>query len=240
MVFKLDVASDEDMLRSFEILSLAFGHEHPYIEAAYPHHETPQGRAIGGSRLLAIKNSDPNTTFLKVTDTETNVIVAMAKWNIYQDNTIPDEWELEGDFWANEEEKEYAQVLCREYLIPRRKAIRESGGNVVCECQSNDSTARNTKLTLQIALDLLVVDPKYQRRGAGRMLVKWGTENANRLGVKTLVEATTYGRGLYEQEGFEFVENWETKLPAKWVGKREPQRYIWLVRPVGEARTEES
>lgn len=132
MVFKLEEASDEDMLRSFEILSLAFGHEHPYIEAAYPHHETPQGREIGASRFLAVKNSDPNTKFLKITDTETNILVTMAKWNIFENNTIPVDWELEGDFWVNEEEKEYAQVLCREYLIPRRKAIRESGGNLVC------------------------------------------------------------------------------------------------------------
>lgn len=94
-----------------------------------------------------------------------------------------------------------------------------------------------SNLHFTIALDLLVVDPKYQRQGAGRMLVKWGTAEADRLGVKAVVEATTYGRGLYEQEGFEFVENWETRLPDKWVGERVPQGFIWLVRP---ARTEES
>ena len=35
-----------------------------------------------------------------------------------------------------------------------------------------------------IALDLQCVDPAYQRRGAGRMLVRWGTELADKMGVK--------------------------------------------------------
>lgn len=33
-----------------------------------------------------------------------------------------------------------------------------------------------------IALDILAVDPAYQRRGAGRLLVKWGTAIADELG----------------------------------------------------------
>jgi GNAT superfamily N-acetyltransferase len=33
-----------------------------------------------------------------------------------------------------------------------------------------------------LALDFLTVDPKHQRRGAGRMLVQWGTKKADELG----------------------------------------------------------
>ena len=36
------------------------------------------------------------------------------------------------------------------------------------------------------ALDLLCVDPAHQRRGVGRMLVKWGTQVADNMGVKVL------------------------------------------------------
>jgi hypothetical protein len=133
MVLKLEVCSDADMARTFEIMSLAFGHEHPYIEAAYPAHHTPTGRALGSSRMLNAKKTDPSTTFLKVTDTDTGLMIAQAKWNVYKNN-IPAEADLDGNFWDNNEEKEYAQLLCREYLIPRRKAIKDSGGNLVCEC----------------------------------------------------------------------------------------------------------
>ena len=35
-----------------------------------------------------------------------------------------------------------------------------------------------------IALDILAVDPKHQFRGAGRMLVDWGTRRADELNVE--------------------------------------------------------
>ena len=34
------------------------------------------------------------------------------------------------------------------------------------------------------ALDLLTVDPKHQSRGAGTMLLKWGTELGDRIGAE--------------------------------------------------------
>lgn len=40
----------------------------------------------------------------------------------------------------------------------------------------------NTADLVQIALDILCVDPAHQRRGAGRQLVKWGTKIADDLG----------------------------------------------------------
>ena len=131
MVLKLEVCDDNDMHRTFTILSSAFGHEHPYIDAVFPSHSTASGREIGGERLRAIKHSDPNTTFLKITDTDTGEMIAQAKWNIY-DGEVPEAVELDGDFWAGEEEKEYARYLFREYLVPRRAAIEKSGGHLVC------------------------------------------------------------------------------------------------------------
>jgi len=132
MGLKVDICQDSDMARTFAIMSSAFGHEHPYIDAAFPGHDTPTGRERGGMRMLAIKKSDPSATFLKVTDTETGLMIAQAKWNIYK-NTIPPESDLDGPFWDTLEEKEYAQHLCREYLIPRRKAIKDSAGNILCK-----------------------------------------------------------------------------------------------------------
>jgi hypothetical protein len=132
MPFKVERCNDEDMARTFEIKSVTFGGIHPYIEAAYPAHSTPVGRKSGAKRFLAVKQDDPCSNFIKVVDTDSGKIIATAKWNIYRD-TIPEEKDLDGDFWENDEDKEYAQVLCREYLIPRRKAIRESKGNIICK-----------------------------------------------------------------------------------------------------------
>ncbi|KAL8766222.1 MAG: hypothetical protein Q9209_006936 [Squamulea sp. 1 TL-2023] len=132
MVLKVETCSDADMDRGFAIISSAFGHEHPYIEYVFPNHATNPGRKVGGERLLAMKNSDPNAIFLKVTETDTGEMIALAKWNVY-DGVIPEAVELNGDFWANSEDKEYAQHLFRGYLAPRRKAIEESGGHLVCK-----------------------------------------------------------------------------------------------------------
>lgn len=132
MGLQVQFCSDADMARTFAIISSAFGHEHPYIDAAFPAHDTPVGRQLGGERMLAIKHTDPNTKFLKVVDTETGKMIAQAKWNIYK-NTIPTIVDLDGPYWKTDEEKEYAQLLCREYLIPRTKAIKETGGNLLCK-----------------------------------------------------------------------------------------------------------
>jgi hypothetical protein len=132
MVLQLDHCTDADMARVFELVSISFGHEHPFIEAVYPGHETPSGRAHGTERMLAAKNGDPNTTFLKITDTSTGEIIGIAKWNVY-DGVIPEEIsKLGGDYWDTEDAKELAEWNYNEYVDLRRKAIRESKGNLVC------------------------------------------------------------------------------------------------------------
>jgi ribosomal protein S18 acetylase RimI-like enzyme len=51
-------------------------------------------------------------------------------------------------------------------------------------------------------LDTLGVNPQYQRKGIGRMLLDWGVERANSENVPVLLESTAYGEGLYRKAGF--------------------------------------
>lgn len=51
-------------------------------------------------------------------------------------------------------------------------------------------------------LDICFTHPLYQKRGAGKLLVGWGVEEADRRGVGSWVEASTFGKGLYEKFGF--------------------------------------
>ena len=132
MAFQLAICSDEDMNRAFAIISDSFGHEHPYFDYVFPDHDTPEGRKIGAERSLATKNGDPNTTYVKVTDIKTNIMIAVAKWNIY-DGVIPEEVPLSGDYWRSEEEERLAQEIFAGFLKPRRKAIQEAGGHLVCK-----------------------------------------------------------------------------------------------------------
>jgi len=58
-------------------------------------------------------------------------------------------------------------------------------------------------LTESLDLSALITDPKHQRRGAGSMLIKWGTDIADAAGIECCLEATETGRPLYERHGFE-------------------------------------
>ncbi|KAL9120544.1 MAG: hypothetical protein Q9187_002900 [Circinaria calcarea] len=233
MALKLETCRDDDMDRTFAIISLAFAHEHPYIDAAFPAHDTPAGRISGGKRMLAIKHSDPNTTFLKVTDAGTGEMVAQAKWNVYN-GVVPEEIELEGDFWETEDEKEYAQHLFREYLATRRRAIKKSGGNLVYKL------LRSTTLYLShrgscpvhyelgdadicfydLALDILTVDPQWQRRGAGRMLVKWGIAVADKMQVESCYSFSSVLLEVFEL--FHWLDDYH--FMASGIGQRRVSR----------------
>ncbi|KAI6716764.1 GNAT family acetyltransferase [Diplocarpon mali] len=51
-------------------------------------------------------------------------------------------------------------------------------------------------------LDLCFTHPSFQKMGAGKLLVGWGTRKADELGVPAWVEGSVFGRGLYQKFGF--------------------------------------
>lgn len=55
-------------------------------------------------------------------------------------------------------------------------------------------------------LHILVVKPEWQGRGAGRMMVRWGTERADGEGLPCYVDSTPVAKGVYERYGFEEVD----------------------------------
>lgn len=56
-----------------------------------------------------------------------------------------------------------------------------------------------------VYLKLLLTDLKHQRRGAGSMLLKWSTAEADRLGLQSYLESSDEGRILYERHGWKQV-----------------------------------
>lgn len=117
----------------------------------------------------------------------------------------------EGDYWPNEEEREYAQHLIDEFNKDRTAYVEAANGNAV-------------------NLDILAIDPAFQRRGIGGKLVAWGIDKADELGFETIVESSVFGRGLYEKNGFVFQKDVTLPQPQKWAD-RPKCRYAWLVRP---------
>lgn len=54
-----------------------------------------------------------------------------------------------------------------------------------------------------VVLHILVTDPEHHRRGAGAMLIRWGTEQADDAQLPAFLEATMVGVPLYTREGFQ-------------------------------------
>ncbi|KAK6525264.1 hypothetical protein TWF694_005410 [Orbilia ellipsospora] len=52
-------------------------------------------------------------------------------------------------------------------------------------------------------LNILVVDPSYQRRGIGEALVKWGVKKARKDNIPSALEASVAGKKVYSKCGFE-------------------------------------
>lgn len=159
------------------------------------------------------KNTDPHTRYMKAVDEDSGVVMGMAKWNIY-DNSLPDLDTIKpiGDYWENDEEKMYATSMTQLFLEERNAAIKQSNGNLV-------------------SLDILSIDPAYQRRGVGDALVKWGTAKADSLGVEAIVESSVFGKGLYEKNGYVFVKDVVLRAPGEKWKDRPEGRFAWLIRP---------
>ena len=208
-------AEDADMDRVFEIACIAFDRNEPLWDVMWPAHWQESGRQKGAARMRAIRDTTPSTTYLKAVDEETGVIMGMAKWNFFSDAshaTNLDTPQPAGDHWETEDESSYAAVMTQLFLTERNAAIKKSGGHLV-------------------SLDILTIDPAYQRRGVGDALVKWGTKLADDMGVEAVVESSVFGRGLYEKNGFVFVKDVVMRAPdAKWKDKAEG-RIAWMVRP---------
>lgn len=162
--------------------------------------------ALGSSGVIRLKHDDPphpaymqrrrervlNTLckptgrVLKVVDTDNNdEIIAIAHWEILDKGRSDEELkELEQPYEPIEEERErYGQVQ-RDFFNYLHRVRRELGK------------------TPHYFLSLLVTHPNHYRRGAGSMLIRWGTEQADKAGLMCFLEASEAGRPLYKRHGF--------------------------------------
>jgi len=60
----------------------------------------------------------------------------------------------------------------------------------------------NFVFSLCTVLNFCFTHPKHRRRGVGRLLMEWGIEKADELGLPSYIEATDIGLRLYESCGF--------------------------------------
>ncbi|KAI9707746.1 MAG: hypothetical protein M1836_000708 [Candelina mexicana] len=209
MPLTISPANPTDLTRILEIQHLVFSGK-AFGTVLFPDGYTPSGIATAKTLALSQMTTDASIRRLKVTDSEIDdEIVGAAQWNIYQETRPDDEWKKGVKIECEDENiREMSMKFMGAIEERRRKWI---GGEAHC------------------LLYILCTDPAHQRRGAGKMLVQWGCEEADKLGLPAYVEASAAGHRLYESCGFEDRE--KVVMGKDLIGEYGPFQYTFMQRP---------
>jgi GNAT superfamily N-acetyltransferase len=142
-----------------------------------------------------------DTQFLKATlagPGEERIIIGLSIW--VHASLVPGHGEAirPADFTHlypdNEPEERYLRQLLDSLHQQRLETLREKA-----RPESPQKSA--------MVLDLLAVDPAFQRRGAASQLAQWGLDEAQRRGgLEAITEASKMGRLVYKQLGFREIQ----------------------------------
>ncbi|KAI9781215.1 MAG: hypothetical protein M1835_004347 [Candelina submexicana] len=200
MPLTISPANPTDLTRILEIQHLVFSGK-AFGTVLFPDGYTPSGIAAAKTLALSQMNTDASIRRLKVTDSDMdNEMVGAAQWNIYPETRPDEEWKKGVKIECKDENiREMSMKFMGVIEEKRRKWI---GGEAHCS---------------------------HQRRGAGEMLVRWGCEEADKLGLPAYVEASAAGHRLYESCGFEDRE--KVVMGKDLIGEYGPFEYTFMQRP---------
>lgn len=126
-------------------------------------------------------------------DAATGAVLGAAEWE-----TVRGAEEIET---RKEEEEDKEKEKKMEEVEGVNHAALNAFRRAQAECQKEMMQGK-----LHLYLHVLVVDPEYQRRGVGSAAMASGLQRADELGLPVCLEASKYGRGLYERCGFRVVK----------------------------------
>ncbi|KAH9896248.1 acyl-CoA N-acyltransferase [Xylariomycetidae sp. FL2044] len=161
-------------------------------------------------------NHDKDGYNVKCVDTDTGKIVGMASWDIFWKPDEKDRWKKpEGIPWLSGKDKERAENVVvpswdmREKLLGKRRYAYVS---------------------------TMAVHPDHQRRGAGRLLMQWGMDVAEKMGLPVYLESTEPGYPLYQHMGFERLTHVSLIHKAEVAGTPEDVEVPLMVKMPSQAK----
>ncbi|KAL5338134.1 acyl-CoA N-acyltransferase [Aspergillus crustosus] len=209
---------------SFSVGERAFHAITPILFHTLPLSEESKARIT--QARVANFGKNPNTHGFKAVDTENGQLVGFALWIVYPEDDVLSlsvEEEARGKLGTEVPERRVECSLAYYAMI--------AGGKREALGVEKDKKGEVVKLRKRVELGTLFVDPEYQRRGIARQLLKFGFEEAERLGLEMTLEATREGKRLYESLGFETVK--VEQFDARPFGADIVDDITFMVRPVG-------
>ncbi|CAO2649612.1 Nn.00g069970.m01.CDS01 [Neocucurbitaria sp. VM-36] len=189
MVITLREVSDEDIPRACEIELLAYkGGPLSAIVAPGPFPPDAQQQRI--NQVIDMRKDDPTAVYIQAFDEETGKMIAFAKWHIYETSEAASRPSKPQEFGAGRNKE--ACMLLYGGVAKRKEEL--MGGKP------------------HLYLHMLQTDPEFQGRGAGGMLIDWGTKKADELGLPVYLESSAKGYHFYKKRGFEDIEFFKVDL----------------------------
>jgi len=190
MAFHVAEATETDVPRLMEIQFLAFDYEP--ADKMINGGDTPENRVKAGGRLLNQMRIDPFLHTIKCVHTDpitkTETIVGFCQWHVYDRIRTKEEWMKEHEMFACDWLPEPQRSWARASMLPLFTGRRRMEGRPYA------------------LLMYMCVHPDWQRRGAGKMLMRWGSDRTDELGIPAYLEASPYGVPLYKSCGYEDFE----------------------------------
>ncbi|KAE9381222.1 hypothetical protein N431DRAFT_476098 [Stipitochalara longipes BDJ] len=175
-------AEPSDALEILELNIASFSD--PYQPGFFVLYPKEEKREKGAKRMLDLWLSDPTAIYMKVVDTETGKIISAAQWCIHKEPTAelaPVSQEMHFNCHPNADLNNWGEEMWS-FVHQEQLARLKDGGCCIIE--------------------MLATHPEHRCRGAGTMLMEWGTNIADSLRLRAFVQASDLGAKLYGSHGF--------------------------------------
>ncbi|PVH83010.1 hypothetical protein DL98DRAFT_570213 [Cadophora sp. DSE1049] len=212
MPLELSIATEADMESISRSQMAAFHPIDPVHSLIFPS-PTPVPESVITSitsrQLTTWRKNSSGIRWVKITDSSKPVddkgrpfVVAAVKWIFFDEEKEGDEerWPKEGEVkvdWVTPNPP-HPNAPKIEYEV----AGADDAPYISYILETFYTNKRRYMTGPCAVLDICFTHPLYQKLGAGKLLVEWGVAEADRRGVKAWVEASVFGKGLYEKFGF--------------------------------------
>jgi len=197
MGLKLQEAkSDEEFRALFEVFRAGFTDPGtklwPLFTADRPSNDQDTSKAVESEwmgRFMAWHRGDPTSTWLSVVD-DNGTVLGGGRWSIYETSPYESDHKVEASWWPAGVPREIATDCLNQFLATSAEHMNKP----------------------HVFLNILFTHPEHRGKGAASLVMKWGLEHADRLGLESFIEATDMGKPVYEKFGFDVVETREWHL----------------------------